>query len=193
MKSELGTLMQLGYVVKDIEATMRELIDVFGIGPFLCVDDIAMVGAEHRGVTLDTHLKVAFSYMGTAQIEVIQPLDDQPTVYQEFLSSGRSGLHHLGFWPEDFDRAYDKLTTAGYRPALHMRMDPLPANYYFDPPDGGTVMVELSHATPGKAEHYRVLREFVADWDGNNPIRHYRTRDDLAADIGAPALTATRL
>jgi len=35
---------------------MSELFEVFGIGPFLCVDDIVMSGAEHRGVKLDTHL-----------------------------------------------------------------------------------------------------------------------------------------
>src|SRR6202012_5260878 len=121
-----------------------------------------------------------FSYMGTAQIEIIQPLDEQPSVYQQFLSSGRNGLHHLAFWPEDFDAVYDKLMAAGYRPSLHMRMDPLPPNYYLDPPEGGTVMIELSHATPAKAEHYRVLRELVAAWDGTDPIRHYPTRDALA-------------
>ena len=192
MDSELGTLIQLSYVVRDAEAAMRELIEVFRIGPFLCVDDIAMIGAEHRGVKLDTHLKVAFSYMGTAQIEVIQQLDEQPTVYREFTSSGRSGLHHLAFWPENFDLAFRRLMASGYRPAVRMPMDPLPPNYYFDPPEGGTVMIELSHATQAKAEHYRVLRELVANWDGSDPIRHYRTRDQLAAEIGAPPLTAIR-
>uniref|UniRef100_UPI000CE5586C VOC family protein n=1 Tax=Arthrobacter sp. B0490 TaxID=2058891 RepID=UPI000CE5586C len=47
------------------------------------------------------------------QIELIQPLAG-PSIYHEFLDSGRVGLHHLGVFVDDLDQAIAIMAEAGY-------------------------------------------------------------------------------
>ena len=56
----------------------------------------------------------AVSWSGPLMIELIQPLDELPSPYLDHLRSGREGLQHVCYFPEDFEAAASALGARGY-------------------------------------------------------------------------------
>lgn len=185
-----GRVMQLGHIVTDVKAEMARWATVFGVGPFIHLASVPVVGANWKGRRLDTSLSVALGYFGTTQIEFIAQQDATPSPYTEFLDSGRSGLHHLAFWTDDFDVADSRLVGAGYVATLQNFMGSQPRpNTYYAPPDPRDVMIELSYDTPAKRALYKVMRELADTWDGTEPVRAFPSMDAFAASCGLQSWT----
>ncbi|MBE0692063.1 MAG: VOC family protein [Aquamicrobium sp.] len=67
----LGPATQLGFVVRDVEAAMRHWIEVFGVGPFVCMErGVAQPPSVTwmRGAPVTVELKLAFGFMGDVQV-----------------------------------------------------------------------------------------------------------------------------
>ena len=47
-------------------------------------------------------MSVALANSGDLQIELIQQRNDAPSMYKEFLDSGREGLQHMSYWTRDY-------------------------------------------------------------------------------------------
>src|SRR5437588_482155 len=85
-----GNYMQLGHVVSDMDAALAYWTEVMGVGPFVVLD--TSVGDRqffHRGKLSAVNFSIAISYMGEVMIELIMPLNSEPSPYSEFLGSGR--------------------------------------------------------------------------------------------------------
>lgn len=190
MTHPFGQVMQIGHVVEDAEAAARHWSRTFGVGPFICLEAVPVIDAIWNGVAINTSLSVALSYFGSTQIEFIAQRDTVPSPYTEFLQAGRSGLHHIAFWTNDFDEAERRLVGSGHRPVLqnYMGSQPRP-NTYYAPPDPRDAMVELSYDTPAKRALYKAMREMVEDWDGTNPVLVFPSMDDFAASRGLSSWT----
>src|SRR3954471_7094588 len=114
-RPKLGKRAQLGYVVEDMEDALKYWIESLGVGPFVVFD--TSVGDRqfiHRGRPTAVEYSIAFSYIGDLQVELIHQVNDAPSLYKEFLDTGRAGLHHLAFWPEDFEGTCAELEQAGF-------------------------------------------------------------------------------
>ena len=111
----LGTVGQVGIVVPDLAEAINLYGRAFGIGEWQCYryDQEFMpwsrVGAEEGVFAMD--IAMASS---NPQIELIQPLAG-PSIYHDFISQGRTGLHHLGVYVEDLDAAITLMTGWGYQ------------------------------------------------------------------------------
>jgi catechol 2,3-dioxygenase-like lactoylglutathione lyase family enzyme len=172
MTALLGSAVQCAYIVNDLAEAMRRWADVFGIGPFVYVDDVALAEARFRGRPCHPRLNVALSYVGETQIELIQQTNDAPSPYSEFLAAGREGIQHLGYWPDDIAAACHHLEARGLSRVYEVR----PAGQenftvYYDDPGGLGVMTELIRPTPAKQKIYAALKALARDWDGREPAR----------------------
>ncbi len=104
-KINLGPLIQIGIVVRDVEATARAWRERFDLGPPVFVEwppensQLAET-ATYRGVRGDFKMRLAFIETGAAQIEFIQPLEGG-NIYAEFLEEHGEGLHHILFLVDD--------------------------------------------------------------------------------------------
>ena len=86
----------IAYVVKDLEATVGFFRNTLGVAPW----------SVPRAVDSDTHdlegphFRVLFSstVVGGVSIDVIQPLEDDPT-FGGFVEKTGGGLHHVCFSP----------------------------------------------------------------------------------------------
>ena len=89
---------QLCLVVKDIEYTLKEMVEKLKIGPWMVitVSDETTDGASLNGVELKEPFKFlcALAMCGNLQIEVIQPCYGV-ALYQDFLDKHGDGLHHF--------------------------------------------------------------------------------------------------
>jgi methylmalonyl-CoA/ethylmalonyl-CoA epimerase len=98
--------MQIGIVVRDLEATMQRYVDDYGIGPWDIVEfhpEDAPDLHEH-GKPVGRSWRLASTMIGRVQWELIEPLDDE-SVYARFLAEKGEGVHHIALAPSSFDEA----------------------------------------------------------------------------------------
>jgi methylmalonyl-CoA/ethylmalonyl-CoA epimerase len=95
---------QLGIVVRDLEATVRRYEDDYGIGPWRF--DRIDLGAAHDyreyGRPAKRSNRVAFATVGRVMWELIEPLDEEG-IYARFLAEKGEGVHHVAVATPDFD------------------------------------------------------------------------------------------
>jgi catechol 2,3-dioxygenase-like lactoylglutathione lyase family enzyme len=183
LPSTLGKRIQLGHVVSDLEAALKYWTEAMGVGPFVVLD--TSVGDRHfvhRGQVSPVDFKIAFSYMGDVMIELIKPINSAPSPYSEFLGSGREGLHHIGFWPDDFDRTCAALEQSGFKEVSSIcRSDGTKDVIYCDTPPAVGIMVELAQMPPVRTKFLGGIKLLADQWDGSRPIRRYADRASFIA------------
>ena len=77
--------LQLGIVVRDLEATMRRYVDDYGIGPWKVYEFNAGNAEDFReyGQPVERSWRLAVAMVGQVQWELIEPLDEE-SVYARF-------------------------------------------------------------------------------------------------------------
>ena len=132
---------QLGCVVPDLDAAIAGWV-AQGVGPFLTMRGVVLADYAYQGRPSRPRIDVAFSQQGDLQIELIQPVDEQPSAYRDFLAAGRSGPHHHGWFCDDYAAQVRSAGADGRRELQHGRWGALHFVYY-DPPDGEQMIGEL--------------------------------------------------
>ena len=106
-KVQLGEVNQIGIVVKNIDKVIESWSSMFGLGPWNFRDK-ADTDAEGRPFKV----RIAHSYIGTLNIELIQPVEGR--IFQSrFLDEHGEGIHHLGFYVDDVDEEAANLVAQG--------------------------------------------------------------------------------
>jgi methylmalonyl-CoA/ethylmalonyl-CoA epimerase len=97
---------QIGVVVRDLEATMRKYVHDYGIGPWDIYEFSPgnAKGLREHGQPVDRSWRLAATMVGQVQWELIQPLDDE-SVYARFLAEKGEGVHHIAVATPSFDEA----------------------------------------------------------------------------------------
>src|ERR671910_806721 len=96
--------LQLGIVVRDLEATVRRYADDYGIGPwnFAQMD----LGEAHKyreyGQPTDPPTPPPPAMVGNVMGELIEPLDEDG-MYARFLAEKGEGIHHVAVGTPNFD------------------------------------------------------------------------------------------
>jgi hypothetical protein len=170
MSRLFGPLRQMGYVVKDIDAAMRHWIDVCQVGPWFYVDKLAIDGFRYKGKPSAPHISIALANSGDMQIELIQQRDTEPTMYQDFLNTGREGLQHFSTWPENYDEIYAKALAAGYTVGQESSSPRGPFVYFEQEGHMGTI-IERAELNETRQRMFDGIRDAALGWDGSDPIR----------------------
>ena len=108
-KLQLKTVDQIGIVVKDIDKVIESWSSMFGIGPWT-FRDISGTDAEGQS----TKVRLAFTQLGPVQLELIQPMEGR-IFHSDFLDTHGEGLHHLGFFVDDFEGEVANLLAQGVK------------------------------------------------------------------------------
>ena len=98
-----GTV-QIGIVVRDVEATVRRYEDDYGIGPWQFQQIDLGEGHNYReyGEPAERSNRVAIATVGGVMWELIEPLDEEG-IWARFLSEKGEGVHHVAVATPDFD------------------------------------------------------------------------------------------
>jgi catechol 2,3-dioxygenase-like lactoylglutathione lyase family enzyme len=107
-------VIQLAFVVRDLDRAIELYSEKYGIGPWKIseissktVDDLY----KHDNKT-DFAYRVAMCDIGDLEWELVEPLDDR-SIYSDFLKENGPGLHHVAFGVDDYDEAVDQLKGKG--------------------------------------------------------------------------------
>jgi len=173
MSRLFGKAVHAAYVVPDIQAAMADFLDR-SFGPFYLMDHITP-DARYRGERNNPCISAAFFNSGDMQMELLQPHDETPTAYREYLSRHpEGGLHHIAYWVESLDGAMKEAAAQGFDFTVVQEFiypDGTPYEIYVErtgKPDGP--LVQLMIDSPVRAFFNRVAADAV-DWDGADPIR----------------------
>lgn len=172
MSRIFGAVTQNGYVVRDIHASMDHWVKVMGVGPWFYVDRVKTDYFQHRGETSPLEMSVALANSGDLQIELIQQRNDAPSMYKEFLDSGREGLQHIAYWTRDYQGLYDHALSLGYKVGHEGRIGGEQGRFcYFDTELHPGTVVEISDISGAKGKFFQHIRRASLDWDSSDPIR----------------------
>lgn len=169
-----GGIMQTAFVVEDIQASIAHFIRDCSAGPFFLLDHFLAPDQVYRGEQSRADVTIAMGFAGHMQIELIQPLDDNPSVYRETIVQRGYGFHHFGIACADVDAALPGYLANGYELAFRAEVPTGGAVAYLE---GGHAaapgFLELIPATPGMDEHFTRFWKASLDWDGTDPVRSF--------------------
>jgi hypothetical protein len=176
-----GSVRQMAFVVRDVEAAMRYWIDTLGVGPFFVLREIRPDAFRYRGASSPSPtLTIGFANSGEIQIELIQQHDEHPSAYRDFLASGRAGLQHVSSWltRAEYDATYARMTAAGVVVAHEGAMAGGGVRFAYFATDAafpGGPMYEIADvAEPQILPMMTMIADAARDWDGADPIREIR-------------------
>jgi hypothetical protein len=171
MAFHFGPVMQLGFVVPDIEQAMHHWIGKVGLGPFYQIENVQYAEAFHRGLPSNIDMTVALAQWGEVQVELIQQRNDAPSIYTEFPGRKLGGLQHLGVMTRSVADDLAALRTEGIE-AVQWGATGNGIRFAYvdtDAQPGG--MIELIEHGPTIDGFFTLVRESAMDWDGRDPIR----------------------
>ncbi len=170
---KMGQIMQMAYVVEDIQASIRWWIEETGAGPWFLLDHFLGEGQTYRGAPSTADVAIAMGFAGHMQIELIQPLDGNPSVYREIIDKRGYGFHHVGVACADVDAEIAAYEARGHTVAFRAAVPTGGAVAYLDNGRNDPGMVELIPVTPGMDETFTRFWRASLDWDGTDPVRPF--------------------
>ena len=174
MSRIFGAVCQNGYVVRDIRAAMDHWVNVMSVGPWFYIDRVKTDYFRHRGADSGVEMSIALANSGDLQIELIQQRNDAPSMYKEFLDSGREGMQHMSYWTRDYQALYDRALSLGYKVGHEGQIGGEQGRFcYFDTHYHPGTVIELSEVAGPKGEMFRLIREAGENWDGKDPVRPF--------------------
>ena len=173
-----GRVVQIAYLVEDIDAAMQHWLEQAGLGPWTCFRNIELA-TEFDGRNFTLHIHEALAYMGDLQIQLVQSLDSPETVtpYQDAVRAGNWGVHHMAFFADDIDATIEHARAQGFERTCAMRDKGGYRYYYCQSKTMPAVWIEFLESYP---DLHTIFREGIAaaeNWDGSEPIRNFEYKD----------------
>jgi methylmalonyl-CoA/ethylmalonyl-CoA epimerase len=141
-----GSVIQVAYVVRDIEAAMKRHWDVCGVGPWSVYEFNPQKVRDYtyRGKPATHSCLIAVTPLGEgAQAELMQPLTGR-SIYDEHLETKGEGLHHVKLFHADCAAAVERYKKAGY-PVIQSGWFDNDVHYYFDTEKDFGYIVEIGN------------------------------------------------
>jgi hypothetical protein len=168
----MGKVIQYAYVVEDIEKSMLEFAKRLGVGPWFSMGPFTAPAGIYRGKPTDLRMQIALGFAGHSMIELIQQVNDVPSVYKEIVDKRGYGFHHYAVPIENLERGIDDYKQAGYEVAFTDRSPRGVRLAYIDTTANLPGMVELIEVIPSLESRYTEMYKASLGWDGTDPIRH---------------------
>ncbi len=168
-----GQIVQMAYVVPDMPAAIQWWVADGRVGPWFLLDSFTGPEQRYRGAPTEADVAIAMGFAGHMMIELIQPKDNRPSVYQEIIARRGYGFHHVGVAFEDVEAARRDYHGRGYHVAFST---PVPSGgtvYYMGDGPNAPGFVELIPATQGMDELFTRYWRASVGWDGRDPVRPF--------------------
>lgn len=120
-------ILQIAYVVNDIEQACRQWAEMFDAGPFFIVPHFKSLNGRYRGGPAEEDVSHALGYSGDINIQFTQQHNDAPSIWRDMYPKGSQGPHHIMIMPDDFQAECARFEAAGCE--LGARFDdPMPVS-----------------------------------------------------------------
>jgi hypothetical protein len=167
----LGAIMQIGYIVKNLDAALEHWITKLNVGPFFVFEKFSLLDSQYRGRPAEFDLNLAMAFSGTMCIELIAQNDKSPSVYTEVVDLRGFGFHHLAVSTRDFDGEVARHKANGAEMALYGFAEVGARAAYMDTLSTLGGMTELIEINPLVEDFFSSIKRPSVDWRGDKPVR----------------------
>jgi Glyoxalase/Bleomycin resistance protein/Dioxygenase superfamily len=170
---DVGQIVQTAYVVQDMRAAIDWWVNDGRVGPWFLLDSFTGPEQRYRGAPTQADVAIAMSFSGSMMIELIQPKDSRPSVYQETIQQRGYGFHHIAIAYDDVEAERAAYAKRGYHVAFST---PVPSGgtvYYMGDGHNAPGFIELIPATAGVDEMFTRYWRASVGWDGKDPVRPF--------------------
>jgi hypothetical protein len=165
-----ASIVQMAWVVRDLEEAARRFSTTLGVGPFLVYRHIELTEPLYRGLPARTDFSLALAQAGDVQIELVQQHDDTPSIYRDLVAPDREGFHHVAVIVPELAREVERYRALGFAVASEGRFGPVEFAYIDTSPATGH-MVELLQDHENIRRFFGGVRKAAQGWDRVDPIR----------------------
>jgi len=170
VQTPFGEAFQAAFLPADFDAALQRWVTM-GAGPFFVRKNRVFTRSVFRGQAVGTIIDVALGQWGDVQIELIRQVDDDPSIYREWLQAGGQGLHHLGVRTPDIEEARRRVREVGYEIAHEITSGEMEL-FYATSGHPDLPIIECMAPPPANLEMFEMLKAARRDWDGvTDPVR----------------------
>ncbi|MBC7887015.1 MAG: VOC family protein [Ferruginibacter sp.] len=173
-----GSYTQIAYVVKNVEAAAAHWTKVSGAGPWFILEPETK-NTIYRGQPTSSSYRLGLTFLGGTYIEMIQPTDDEPSIFKEILDLRGEGFHHIspqlsGLKGAAYDERCREMERRGLKLAMNNEVVHMGRAAYYDALDSIGGFIEVFEAGEGYSM-VPYIQELHLAWDGKDPIRKMET------------------
>ena len=161
---------QAAWVVPDLYAAIERWVEVSRVGPFFVNTDVKLEQPRYRGQPTSIPVRIGLAQAGSIQIELIEQMDDTPSVYRDSVPFGQEGFHHMAAFVDDVDAEIERYVAGGSALAYDGYFGDVRLGY-LDTRKHLGFMVELFNHQPGMDAFFALIAAEAERWDGSDPIR----------------------
>lgn len=161
-------IVQMAWVVDDLEAAATRLSAAMRCGPFMMNRHITLTDPHHRGRPQRTDFSLALAQAGDVQIELIEQHDDTPSVYRDVFPNGPAdgmAFHHVAVIVGSVAEETARYNALGFETASSGRFGDVDFTYV-DTRSAGGFMVEVLPDSETIRRFFGAVRRAAEDWDG---------------------------
>ena len=164
-------LIQIAYVVQDIEAAMKHWGQNIGVGPWFFLPHLAIQDFRYHGKPCDADISLALAQSCSVQIELIEQHNNAPSLYHGCLRDGAVSMqHHLGYGTMHFEEDMERLGIQ-YGIAQSGRTGTRGGFAYLKGDKYAGTIIEIIDLAKGRGELFDAIKTASVDWNGRDPIR----------------------
>jgi len=184
----LENYMQQGWVVPDLDAAMKKWT-ALGAGPFFITRSEMLPEREWRGRTGRDHFIAAHTFLGSAQIELIQPTTTEPSIFRELMDVRGETLHHIqpNCGPLDadgFDERARNYRNLGYERVFAMTLPGVARIEYYDARKALGIFIELAERPQFMHQIGLGIYKAHLEWDRKTDAVRENTLARIADEVG---------
>ncbi|WP_018177712.1 VOC family protein [Jongsikchunia kroppenstedtii] len=161
-------IVQVGYVVDDLDAGIKHWIDTAGMGPWTVFRGVTLNGT-YLGQPTTVTMHVAMGYSGETQIELMEITSDTPSPYADADGKPLLGPHHVAWLTDDLDVSLAEAKAAGQEVLFQAEGPGTRVAYVHSPTHPGPIFEYIQ--TDGMREMIKYGIEQTRNWDGTDPVR----------------------
>ncbi len=169
MQLRLPPIMQIAYLVEDLDAAMRHWAETLRVGPFFVFPHVDYVDATYMGEASKPDISLAFAFSGELQIELVQQHNDAPSIFRAFHLRHGYGAQHLGAISDELEVDARNLETAGVRPIQRLLSRSGAETLFFSTALVPGETLELIRGSSGLHERFAAMKRAAREWDGVTP------------------------
>ncbi|MDG3016774.1 VOC family protein [Speluncibacter jeojiensis] len=163
-----GPIVQVGYVVADLDASVESWVRRTGTGPWTVIRNVTLRG-PYRGEDTEVVIDVALGYSGQTQIELIQPTIGEPSPYVDDAGAPLLGPHHVAWCTDDLDASIAAARATGLEVLFAGEGIGTRVAYLQSPDQPGVIYEYIQMA--GMRDMIAAGVEQARVWGGTDPIR----------------------
>ena len=165
---QVGEIVQIAYAVSDLDQAIAHW-NSLGAGPFFVLRKIQYTEHLYQGTHTDCEVAAAFGYLGNMQIELLQQLNDAPSLLKDFVDTQGPGMQHLGILSKTYDQDVAQLEADGFTVLQRMVSTTGARTALFDTGVNGASVLELIEETEATTEAFAIMKAAATDWDASKP------------------------